>query len=127
MLDQETLDMLAERCALRVVELLEERQLVGAGGLVDAATLASHLGVDRSWVYEHADELGARRLGEGPRARLRFDLDAAEQATACLAGSKSEQPASRTTKPKQRRRRARPLGTEAPLLPVRGARRASDG
>jgi hypothetical protein len=28
-----------------------------------------------SFVYEHADELGAYRLGTGPRARLRFDFD----------------------------------------------------
>jgi hypothetical protein len=32
------------------------------------------LGVDREWVYEHADQLGAVRLGEGPRPRLRFEV-----------------------------------------------------
>ena len=31
--------------------------------LVDAGELAAYLGVDRSWVYAHAEELGARRLG----------------------------------------------------------------
>lgn len=41
--------------------------------LVDATAVASYLGVQREWVYEHADELGALRLGSGPRARLRFD------------------------------------------------------
>jgi len=40
--------------------------------LVDAASVAEHLGVSRDYVYEHADDLGARRLGSGPRARLRF-------------------------------------------------------
>ena len=29
--------------------------------------------VARGWVYAHADELGAIRLGDGPRPRLRFD------------------------------------------------------
>ena len=29
--------------------------------------------VTRGWVYAHADELGAIRLGDGPRPRLRFD------------------------------------------------------
>jgi len=39
---------------------------------VDAATVARLLGVERDWVYEHADQLGGIRLG-GPRGRLRFD------------------------------------------------------
>lgn len=42
--------------------------------LVDARTLARALGVDRSWVYAHAEELHAVRIGKG-RGRLRFDLD----------------------------------------------------
>lgn len=41
---------------------------------VDAAALARVLGVEREWVYAHASELGAIRLG-GPHGRLRFDLD----------------------------------------------------
>ena len=41
--------------------------------LVDAATLARILDVDRDWVYAHARELQAVRLG-GERGRLRFDL-----------------------------------------------------
>lgn len=42
--------------------------------LVDAVTVAAYLRVSRGYVYEHADELGCRRLGSGPRARLRFSL-----------------------------------------------------
>ena len=30
-------------------------------------------GVGRRWVYDHADYLGAKRLGAGKRPRLRFD------------------------------------------------------
>ena len=41
-------------------------------GLLSASQVAARLGVDRSWVYAHADELGAIRLGDGPRPRLRF-------------------------------------------------------
>lgn len=48
--------------------------------LVDAATLARLLGVGRDFVYSHADELGALRLGSGPKARLRFDPDTARAA-----------------------------------------------
>ena len=40
--------------------------------LVDAATLAAMLGVERDWIYAHATQLGAIRLG-GPTGRLRFD------------------------------------------------------
>ena len=40
---------------------------------MSAAQVAQWCGVDRSWVYAHADELGAARLGEGERPRLRFD------------------------------------------------------
>jgi hypothetical protein len=41
--------------------------------LIDAADVARMLGVTRGWVYEHATELGAIRLGSGTRPRLRFD------------------------------------------------------
>lgn len=35
--------------------------------------------MSRTWVYEHADELGAIRLGRGPKARLRFDVETVSQ------------------------------------------------
>ena len=41
---------------------------------MDAAEVAERFGVHRSWVYSHAEKLGAVRLGTGPKARLRFDL-----------------------------------------------------
>ena len=64
-----------ELIARRVVELLREEEGTSRSArLVDAAALAAELGVDRDWVYSHADELGAIRLG-GPNGRLRFDLE----------------------------------------------------
>ena len=57
--------------------------------LVDAAQLAAELGVSRDWVYEHAGELGALRLGNGPKARLRFDPVAARAALACWGSERS--------------------------------------
>ena len=45
----------------------------------DTRTAAKTLNVSESYVREHAHELGAVRLGNGPRARLRFDLDALTQ------------------------------------------------
>ena len=65
-------------------------EIVGSGamtfGLVDARQLAQELGVSLDFVYSHAGELGAMRLGSGPRARIRFDLDRARQALEARAG-----------------------------------------
>ena len=97
--------------ATRVVELLEQRP--GAPGLVDAAELARRLGVTRAWVYEHATELGAIRLGSGPSARLRFDPDEA------MAAMKPAEP--QLQAPTSKRRSSRPRWTPerpVPLLPV---------
>jgi hypothetical protein len=62
-----------EAIARRVAELIAERPGEPAARLVDAAHVAALLGVERDWVYAHADQLGAIRLG-GPKGRLRFDL-----------------------------------------------------
>jgi hypothetical protein len=61
-----------EAVATRVADLLREQQ-PSRGELVDAAAIARRFGVSRDFVYQHADELGAVRLGSGPKARLRFD------------------------------------------------------
>ncbi|HEY5287226.1 MAG TPA: hypothetical protein VIJ50_09000 [Solirubrobacteraceae bacterium] len=64
-----------EALAQRVVELLRADDRESASRrFVDAATLAAELGVERSWIYEHANELHPIRLGTGPKARLRFDV-----------------------------------------------------
>jgi hypothetical protein len=69
-----------EAVARRTVELLRgERPATFA--LVDARELAAdRLGVHPSFVYAHAAELGAMRLGNGRKARIRFDVDRARQA-----------------------------------------------
>lgn len=63
---------------------------------VDARELAGELGVSTAYVYEHSAELGAMKLGTGPKARMRFDLDQARQALEA-----------RRRRPPQRGRRAR--------------------
>jgi hypothetical protein len=88
--------------------------------LVDVQAVADYLSVSPGYVYEHADELGARRLGTGPRARLRFSLDEVdERLSACTAGreSRAPDPAPRAV---SRPRRRRELGTSTELLPIRG-------
>jgi hypothetical protein len=62
-----------EAIARRVAELLRRDAAPSVARLVDAATLARMLGVERDWVYAHARELQAIRLG-GKRGRLRFDV-----------------------------------------------------
>jgi hypothetical protein len=67
-LDPADIDAIAQR----VVVLMREQPSPQVR-LVDAATLAERLGVERDWVYAHAKELHGVRLG-GPRGRLRFDM-----------------------------------------------------
>jgi hypothetical protein len=96
-----------------------------SGCLVDAATVAAFLGVDRGWVYEHAGELGACRLGSGPRARLRFSLaEIDSRLTGCSQGRRSGVGVSTVVKPIRRRRREAGLGTTVALLPIKGRREA---
>jgi hypothetical protein len=100
---------LVEAIAVRVVELLGGPPTVDPGGLVDAATLARELGVERDWVYDHAAQLGSIRLG-GPRGRLRFDLASVREK---LGGTdpSSWRPPRRTP----RRSTARPKAPRPPL------------
>jgi hypothetical protein len=68
-----------EAVARRTVELLRGDQ-PAAFALVDARELAAVLGVSIDYVYGHATQLGAVRLGSGRRARIRFDVDMARTA-----------------------------------------------
>lgn len=66
-----------EALARRIAELLAEQGSRPSAKLLDVEGLARVLGVQPRWVYEHATELGAMRLGEGRRPRLRFDPEEA--------------------------------------------------
>jgi hypothetical protein len=114
-LDSETIEQLADAIADR----LEARRFEGSRW-VSVAVVAAHLSVERSYVYEHATELGARRLGDGPKARLRFRLDLVDQSIPCVTGRESNGAQERMVTPSRRRRQSRRLGTGAPLLPIRG-------
>jgi hypothetical protein len=66
-----------------LVERLDGGEMDSSGSsprLVDASELAAALGVSRRYVYEHAGELGAVKLGTGRQPRLRFDVEAARAA-----------------------------------------------
>lgn len=86
-LSEAQLDQLADRIADRLRNGTQRgRQLV------DAQTLADELGVRRETVYAHADEFGVIRLGEGPKPRLRFDLETAREAFTCYVSKQSQLP-----------------------------------
>lgn len=57
--------------------------------LISAAQVAETWGVERPWVYAHAKQLGARRLGAGKRPRLRFDPDEVAERIGALTGAAS--------------------------------------
>jgi hypothetical protein len=78
-LDSDDIDAIAERAARRVVQLLE-RQSPGVYELLEPKDLARALNVSLDYVYAHSADLGAMRLGYGPKARLRFDLRTAQRA-----------------------------------------------
>jgi hypothetical protein len=100
--------------ARRVVELLP-RGVVAPVELVDAAELARRLGVERTWVYTHAIQLGAIRLGKGRRPRLRFDPQVAIDRIKASARQGADH------EPRRRPRRPRPADGERPrLLPIKG-------
>jgi hypothetical protein len=71
-LDDHTIDALAQRVAALIGPSAPTPTPIGAvrgrsqGTLLSAAQVAERFNVDRDWVYAHADELGARRLGTGP-------------------------------------------------------------
>jgi hypothetical protein len=67
-------DALEEIVAAGMATLAEDE------ALVDATTLAEQLGVSRDYIYDHARHLGAVRIGNGPRPRLRFSLAEARAA-----------------------------------------------
>lgn len=120
-LHPDDLAALAEAVAGRVADLLRQTPAdPRVPALVDAATVARALGVTRETIYANAVRLGARRLGDGPRARLRFDLaEAVEAWTSRQPSERSESTPDAAREPKQRRRRASRSGNGLDSVPIR--------
>ncbi|MDA0184321.1 helix-turn-helix domain-containing protein [Solirubrobacter phytolaccae] len=68
--------------ALAVADLLRAEDGTAPETLLTPSEVALRYGVSRAWVYAHARELGAVRLGAGPKARLRFHAERVEEALA---------------------------------------------
>ena len=99
-----------ERIARRVAELLRSES-PSASARLTADDVAHRYSVSRTWVYENAERLGAVRLGDGSRARLRFEPDRVREHFEAADRSAREQP--------DRRTRHRWVA-EADLIPIRG-------
>ena len=69
-----------EQVAARVLQLLGDRDLRRAPEYMTACELAHELRVERPWVYRHRQLLGGWRIGDGPKARWRFDRQTAVEA-----------------------------------------------
>ena len=93
---EELADRLSEVIAERVVEAMRAEGILSTAAIaaawLDAKEVAERLGVDRDWVYKHADELGASRLGSGPRPRLRFPPDIFDSRRSDVTSKAARQP-----------------------------------
>ena len=89
-LHADDLDALGDRVAERLATFLPALADAAhqAHGTVDVAIVARELGMSETWVYRHADELGVERRGNGPKARLRFDLERARAAFATTSANR---------------------------------------
>jgi hypothetical protein len=99
-----------EAIARRVAELLREDAAPASGHLLDASELAERFGCSRDWIYDNQERLGVMRLGDGPRAPLRFDP---EHVTDALTPRPFKPREPKRSKP----RRRTPSGG---LLPIKG-------
>lgn len=96
-----------------LADVLAERGLmapaaVSLPAVMDAAEVAVLLGRDRKWVYDHAGELGAFRFGDGPRARIGFDLTTVERWKHQRQISQTKPGTRKTPRPPRRREAAAP-------------------
>jgi excisionase family DNA binding protein len=112
-LNAEAVEALADRVAELVVDRLRDDETTER--MVSTAEIARRFGVSRDYVYDHAGELGAVRLGDGRRAPLRFDPRA-------VADRLAEPPSPPTA---EERETKRPPGRRKPasrvsLLPIGG-------
>jgi hypothetical protein len=119
-LDQRSAELLADLVAVRLTDRLASRFL-GEQPLLDAAAVARRLSRSREWVYRHAAEMGAVRLGEGERPRLGFEpRKVAEYLDACKSSRRAPNPSNPVAVRRTRSTRGGGNGQGGDLLPIRG-------
>lgn len=116
-LDAGGIELLAARIARLVAEQLAHTPAEPSHAerrLLTATEVSQWWGVRRAWVYAHAAELGAVRIGDGERPRLRFDPDRVED----YLRSPGSAPATAQASPPRKRRSTRIRG-DSPRLAFR--------
>ena len=114
---------LVDAVARRFLELVR-REAAATGAdppdLLTVAEVAARLKMSPKWVYAHQRRLGVIKLGDGPKARLRFDPRAVEELKrADVEPDLTAAPPERPPKVKRSRRRlvSRPLPAVDPAAP----------
>jgi hypothetical protein len=126
-------DWLVERVSQRTAKLVLDElvELLGEkltpAPWTTAGEVAAHLKVSTDVIYRLADLLGAVRIGDGPKPRLRFPPLERIDVTILSASGRSDAEGSPTAARVAPRRRRRVTGTGAPLLPIAGEERPSSG
>jgi hypothetical protein len=116
---------LIDAVARRFLELVREAGTATAADppdLLTVAEVAERLKMSPKWVYAHQRRLGVIKLGDGPKARLRFDPRAVEELRQPDAGP-DQNGAPREQAPKAKRSRRRLVSRPLPAVDP-AARRA---
>jgi hypothetical protein len=112
---------LVDAIARVVVQLGRSSASTSAPELLTVAEVAGRLRVSAKWVYAHQHELGPIRLGDGPRARLRFDADVVDSRITNHRRVDDDVPQDSFEAPAAPPRRARRRLASRPLPPNRAA------
>jgi hypothetical protein len=113
-LDDEDIEAIADRVAAKLRPPTD--------GLVGVRDVARALGMSCGWVYRHADNLGAQRMGGGRKPALRFDLKRTLERARAL-GVASHAPLASTGPKRTDRPRGSALAAGVELIAPRGSRR----
>jgi hypothetical protein len=87
--------------------------------LLTVAEVAAVLHVEAGWVYDHAESLGAFRLGSGSRSPIRFEARTVAARVRALAEGANFDLQELQPDAKQRKARKKRVARSAGLLPVR--------
>jgi len=112
---------LVDAIARVVVQLGRDSGSTSGPELLTVAEVAGRLRVSPKWVYAHQHELGPIRLGDGPRARLRFDADVVDSRMTNRRRTDDDVPVDSFDEPSEPPRRARRRLASRPLPPNRAA------
>lgn len=104
--------MLSPGDAQRIADAVAERLAPSVPELLTVAQLAERLGVDETWIRRHAAELGAVRLGDGPKPRVRFEPEAVAEYLAARRERTAPPDSPASTVRLERRRQARAASPE---------------